>query len=386
MASTTDFYAVLGVARNASPEELKTAYRKLARRYHPDVNREKGAEEKFKEISAAFEVLGDPQKRKLYDEFGPEGLRTGFNAEAARQAQRAGPFQTQRRPAGAAGPGGFGGFGGGTTGVGGFDFSDLLNDLFKQSQSTEGRPRRSAGADIEAEIEVSLEEAAQGAERDISIRKPSACDACRGEGTAGGVKPRTCPTCHGTGKGRGVSPFGTRNVCDACNGSGLQEAPACQSCGGTGEVMKQQRLRVMVPAGVDAGSRIRLAGQGGPGVAGGPPGDLLLTVRLKPHPFFRREGLDIILDLPITVREAMEGAEIDVPTLSGKVRLKVPAGTQSGQKLRLRGRGMPSMKGAAGELLVVAQIHVPPADDTTRESARKLEDAYRGAVRSGLGV
>ncbi len=377
MAAQTDFYAMLGVSREATDEEIKKAYRRLARKYHPDVNKEKGAEEKFKEISAAFEVLGDQEKRKLYDEFGPEALRGGFNAEAARQYRRYGaPFAG----AGTGAPAGqgFGGFG-----EGAFDFSDLLNDLFRQSQRDE-RVRRAAGADVEAELDLPLETAANGGERELVIRRPSECPTCHGEGTAPGFKPRTCPKCKGSGRRRVAGPMPLNMPCDECRGSGVVEGPPCPTCGGSGEVARAAPMLVTIPAGVQEGSRIRLAGLGGPGVAGGPPGDLYLTVHLAPHPLFRREGLDLTLDLPLSVREALEGTEVEVPTLSGKVRLKVPAGTQSGRKLRLRGRGMPLRAGTAGDLYAVAQVRVPKASPAAREAAEKLEAEYDGDLRAAL--
>jgi molecular chaperone DnaJ len=377
MAGPSDFYALLGVARDASDEEIKKAFRKMARKYHPDVNKQAGAEEKFKEVNAAFEVLGDPQKRKLYDEFGPEGVRTGFNPEAARAYRRYGAGGAGV-PGGAA-QGGFGGFGNG----GGFDFSDLLNDLFKQSQS---RPasKRAAGADVSAEIDVELAEAANGAERELAVQRPAPCDTCRGAGSQPGGRPRTCAKCRGSGRVRMAGAIPVNLPCEACGGMGTIDAPPCVACNGSGEVTRPQRLKVKIPAGVDEGSRVRLVGMGGPGVAGGPPGDLMLTVHVKPHAFFRREGLDLVVDLPITVREALEGADVEVPTLAGRVQLTIPAGTQSGRRMRLRGQGLPSIKGGRGDLYVVAQIHVPRSTATTRDAARTMDAQYEGSPRAGL--
>lgn len=370
MAKAQDLYAILGVPREASAEDLKKAYRRLARKYHPDVNKDPGAEAKFKEVSAAFEALGDPQKRRLYDEFGPEGLRNGFNPDAAREYRRYGGGM----PPGEAGS---------PFGAGGVDFGDLLNDLFRQAQS-HGGSRRAAGADIQATIDVELRDAATGAERDITIDKPGPCDLCHGEGTAPGSRPRTCPSCKGSGRMRMPGPFPMNMPCQECRGQGVLEGPSCSRCGGAGEIATTQRLRVKIPAGVEEGSRIRLAGQGGPGVAGGPPGDLLLSVRLRPHPLLRRDGHDLILELPITLREALEGAEVEVPTLQGAVRLKLPPETQSGQKLRLRGRGLPSLKGAPGDFYVVAQVKVPKRAACDPDAVKKLEAAYDAPVRAGL--
>lgn len=375
MATSRDFYDILGVARDASDEEIKKAYRRLARKYHPDVNKEKGAEDKFKEVSAAFEAVSDPAKRKLYDEFGPEALRQGFDAEAARAYRRYGGARPS--PAGSGANAGASPFG-----ADGFDFSDILNDLFRQSRAREARE---AGADIAADIEVDLAVAALGGERDFVIERPTPCEGCHGSGTAPGSRPRTCPSCHGTGRVRMQGSFPMNMPCQHCRGTGLLEGPPCPACSGAGELNKQVRLRVKIPVGVEEGSRIRLAGQGGPGVAGGPPGGLLLTIRLKPHPLLRREGRDLFLDVPITVREAMEGSEIDVPTLTGAVRMRVPPETQSGRKMRLRGRGLPSMKQATpGDFYVVVMIHAPGPVPAALEAARTLDAHYSGDLRAGL--
>lgn len=371
MASQTDLYAILGVTKDATAEEIKKAYRRLARKYHPDVNREKGAEEKFKEISAAFEALGDPKKRALYDEFGPEALRGGFNAEAARAYRRAGGAT-----------GGFGGAGGESPfGRGGGDFSDIIEELFRRA----GRhPAAAAGADVEAELGVDLKDALNGAEKDLVVNRPSPCDTCHGEGTAPGAQARTCPVCAGSGRVRMAGPVPLNVPCNHCRGTGVIEGPPCPTCGGSGELAKRQKVRVTVPAGLEEGSRIRLAGLGGPGVAGGPPGDLILHVRLEPHPLLRREGLDLTLDLPLTIREAVEGAEVDVPTLAGPVALRVPPGMQSGRRMRLRGRGLKNRKGETGDMYVVAQVQVPPPGPEVVEAARALDARYPGNPRAAL--
>lgn len=374
MAASKDFYSILGVGRDASEEEIKKSYRKLARKYHPDVNQEKDAEERFKEVSAAFAVLGDAEKRKLYDEFGPEGLRPGFDAEQARAWRRTGGMP----------PGG--GMGGSPYGGAGFDFSDLLNDLFRQSRSGAGGPMRAAGADIEATITVTLVDVVKGAKRDITINRPSPCPTCGGDGVAPGSRPRTCPKCKGAGRVRMPGPVPLNMPCDECRGSGVLEGPACATCRGSGEVTTPTRLEVNIPKGIEDGSRIRLHGQGGPGVAGGPAGDLYLRVRLAEHPLFARQGLDLSLNLPITVREAIEGADVEVPTLTGRVRLSVPAGAQSGKRLRLRGQGLMGLKGSVGDLYVVLQIHVPPPSAETRDAAETLEAHYDGDLRAHLVV
>lgn len=390
MAAQTDLYAILGVSRDAGAEEIKKAYRRLARKHHPDVNKgDKASEERFKEISAAFEVLGNPEKRKLYDEFGPAALRQGFNAEEARAWRRYGGGAPGGFPGGFPGgayPGGAGAPSGAGGPFEGFDISDLFSDLFQRSG---GRPTRSAGADIEAKIEVTLREAALGAERDLAVERPSSCETCGGGGTVRGRGAGRCARCGGSGRvTRSFGGVGAVQVaCPQCHGTGVEEGPPCPACGGTGEVPSQVRLRVKIPAGVEEGSVIRLAGQGGPGVAGGPPGDLLLHVRLRPHPSLRRSGRDLEMDLPVTVREALEGAEIDVPTLGGAMRVRVPAGTQGGTRLRLRGQGMPGLKGARGDLYLVVQVRLPPADDPAAlEAARALETHYRESPRADLSV
>lgn len=372
-AAAKDFYVILGVSRDASEEEVKKAYRRLARKYHPDVNKEKDAEERFKEISAAFSVLGDAEKRKIYDEFGPEGLRTGFDVEQARAWRRSGG--ASRGAAGGASP-----FGA----PGGFDFSDLLNDLLRQSRGGTAGPARAAGADVEAKLAVTLQEAANGAKKDISINLPAPCATCGGDGLAQGSRPRTCPKCRGSGRVRMPGPVPLNMPCDECRGSGMLEGPPCPTCRGAGEVTTHTKLQVSIPMGVEHDSRIRLSGKGGPGVAGGPPGDLYLRVKLEDHPLFSRNGLDLSLDLPITVREAIEGGEVDVPTLSGRVRLTVAAGSQSGRKLRLKGQGLPGLRNQKGDLYIVLQIHVPPADPRVVEAAQALESHYDGDLRSKL--
>lgn len=373
MAAAKDFYAILGVSRDATEEEVKKAYRRLARKYHPDVNKDKDAEERFKEISASFSVLGDAEKRKIYDEFGPEGLRSGFDVEQARAWRRSGGMG--RGTVGGASP---------FAGSEGFDFSDLLNDLFRQSRQGSAGPARAAGADVEAKITVTLAEAANGAKKDLTISLPSPCVTCGGDGMAQSSRPRTCPKCRGSGRYRMAGPVPLNMPCDECRGSGMLEGPPCPTCRGAGEVTKQTKLQVSIPKGVEHNSRIRLSGKGGPGVAGGPPGDLYLRVKLEDHPLFSRNGLNLTLDLPITVREAIEGAEVEVPTLSGRVGLTVSAGSQSGRKLRLKGQGLPGLRNQKGDLYVVIQIHVPPSALQVVEAAEALESHYDGDLRSKL--
>lgn len=401
MATPKDLYAILGVERSASAEEIKKAYRRLARTHHPDVNAgDKSSEEKFKEISGAFEVLGDADKRKLYDEFGHAALRKGFKPEQARAnrhytrakatagatgaTKRTGAARGARAAGGAADP--FADFrtAGSPFGTADFtDFSDIFRDF---SRRTSGRRVPTPGADIESTIDVELKEAALGGERIVSVERPSTCDTCKGSGNKAGAAPVRCTRCKGKGSvtrtSRGKR---TSTVCPQCHGTGAMPVPPCPTCRGTGAVVKPVRLSVRIPKGVEEGSRIRVAGQGGVGTLGGAAGDLYLTVRLLPHPRLRREGNDLYLDVPVTVREALEGAEIPVPTFEGRVGVRVPAGSQSGHKLRLKGKGLPTLAGKQGDLYFVIQVRVPKvANEAALLAARALDAAYEGELRAGL--
>ncbi len=316
-----DLYEILGVSRTASQDELKRAYRKLAKKYHPDVNPgNKPAEEKFKEVTAAFEVLSDEKRRKLYDEFGPDALRSGFDEKRAAEYRR---WRSQGAPQGGM-PFDFGDFATVNVGdYGSFDFGSIFGDLFGGGAPRGGRARRHGipvqGAHAEAELLIELRDAVLGAERDLRL------------------------------DGR--------------------------------------TLRVKIPPGVTDGSQIRLGGQGGGGAHGGPSGDLFLRVRLRPHPHVRREGKDLYLDLPVTVPEAAAGAEVQLPTFEGPVRLRVPAGAQSGMQLRLRAKGLPDLKGGArGDLYAVVQVVLPPASDALQEAVKPLVALYTEDPRGGISL
>ena len=354
MGKQRDLYEILGVSKGASAGEIKAAYRRQARDNHPDVNPDDAAaEERFKEANGAFDVLSDPEKRKLYDEFGHAGARAGFDANQARAYK-----QWQGRGGGGGGP--FGGGGGG--GQWEFDLGDVLGDLFSGMGGGRGpgQPRRGPfsgftsqpqrGQDVESDLSLPLLDAILGTEREVSLELPRACPACGGAGK----------------KGRGP----------------------CPACGGEGRQHKPVRLTVKVPAGIDEGQKIRLAGQGLPGQDGGSPGDLLLRVHLEPHPHLRREGRDLHLAVPVTVSEAMFGARIEVPTPGGPVKLKVPPGSQGGTRLRLKGRGVRGRNGRpAGHLYVTLEIHVPDAQtdpERARSAAEALEELYAADVRAGL--
>lgn len=370
--ATRDLYGELGVKRSATAEEIKKAYRKLARKYHPDVNPgNREAEERFKRVSFAHDVLSDADKRKAYDEFGEEGLQAGFDAGRAREYKRAQESM-----------GGFGGAGGGG-GARYSSFEDIFGDIFGGRGG--GSPTTEEGADVETTLEIDLLDAVRGTTATVALTKPSECAVCRGTGGQG--PGTTCPECRGRGQikmGSGPMSFGRR--CERCHGTGRIPSQPCAACGGRGITEKLEKLNVKIPAGVDDGSRIRLAGKGGAGRGGAPPGDLYIVTKIRPHPRLERRGQDLYLQVPVTIGEAMHGASIDVPTPDATVKLKVPAGSQSGSKLRLRGKGVPTMKGGTrGDLYVVLQVHVPPdGDESTREAVQALEARYQASPRAGL--
>ena len=372
----TDLYAALGLKKGASADEIKKAYRKLARKHHPDVNPgNKQAEEKFKEISFANDVLSDPEKRKIYDEFGFEGLQSGFDPERARQYR-------EWQSAGGGRHGGAGGFGKYSS----FEdvFSDL-GDLFGGAAGRRGGFRPfAAGADLEYSMEIDLLDSVRGATRTIEVRRPVTCPVCSG---AGGQGVKICPECEGSGQVRvGGGPIAFGRTCPRCSGAGRIYEKPCPRCGTSGKVNETDRLNVKIPPGVDEGSKIRLAGKGEPGANGGPPGDLYITIHLRPHPFLERRGVDLHLELPITVGEAMFGASITVPTPDGDVALKIPPGSQTGQRLRLRGRGVKDTKTkAVGDLYVRLSVHVPrDGGERGKHAAQEIERLYGENPRKSL--
>ncbi len=383
-----DLYADLGVKRTASAEEIKKAYRKLARKYHPDVNPgNREAEEKFKRVSFAYDALSDPAKRKTYDEFGVDGLQSGFDAERAREFKRAqsaygGGFGGGvGRGTGEAAGGDAGGFGGRYS-----SFEDIFGDLFggRGAEFTGAEPAQ-RGPDLESTLEIDLLSAIRGTTATISLTKPVECPTCHGSGTEGGGT--TCPECNGSGQTKvGTGPLSFNRRCPRCNGTGRINQRACPQCHGGGRVEKVEKLNVKIPPGVDDGSRVRLAGKGGAGIGGAPAGDLYIVTRVRPHPRLERRGRDLYLQVPVTVGEAIHGATIDVPTPDGTVKLKVPPGSQSGSKLRLRGKGVPDMKGSGrGDLYVVLMVQVPTDGDArVREAVSVLEDSYGRNPRADL--
>jgi len=381
-----DPYSVLGVSKTASADEIKKAYRKLAKKLHPDVNPgDKKSEDRFKEVSGAFEVLGDPKKRALYDEFGEISARPGFDELKARE------FQRQARDFGGGRPGfeGFEGFSGGNPGFDTSDLGSMFEDLLGRRRSSRSRraaAQPAAGDDAETSIEVDLRDAVLGAEREISVSRPARCPECKGSGARPGSRPQTCPQCGGSGEIRMGGVFSA--PCPRCQGEGTIRDP-CPRCGGEGTIAETARLKVKIPPGIETGSRVRLPGQGGPGTRGGEPGDLYLRIIVREHPAVRMQGRDLLLDLPITPAEALAGAEVTAPTFEGPVKLKIPPGSQSGRKLRLRGRGLPALKGGTtgaprGDLYVVLEIVLPEDSPQAREATAALQKLYKTDVRKDV--
>lgn len=357
MPDEQDFYEVLGVSRNASDKEIKSAYRRLARKWHPDVNPGNAeAEERFKRVSQAYDVLSDSEKRAKYDQYG----------QAWQQAQQSGQWQG----------GDFGNFVYSQYGAG--SFADLFGDLFGQMR-TGGGGRTRAGArppgpergqDIVHEIAIDFGEAIHGGNKGLTLSIADRCPDCGGVGG----QTATCQACGGSGQGQGGF-MGFATSCPVCQGTGQQVVSRCAKCAGGGEALRNRRINVRIPAGVSSGSKIRLAGEGGRGARGGPDGDLILVLRVHPHRLFEREGDDIHVKVPVSITEAALGAKISVPTVHGKVSLSIPPGTQSGQKFRLRGQGAPRSGGGQGDQYVEAYL-VGPRKPTRRQK-ELLEELAR---------
>ncbi len=340
MPEGKDYYEILGVSRDATQEEIKKAYRRLARESHPDANPDDpGAEARFKEVSEAYRVLSDPQKRRQYDQFG----RTGSTAGGGSPGFDPGDF-------------GFGGFG---------DFEDIFDAFFGGGRRRRGSAGPVRGPDMEIRITLDFKEAAFGVEREVEIEREEPCPTCGGTGAKPGTSPRTCPQCQGTGQVRTTqnTPFGQfvrSGPCPACNGQGQIIDELCPECRGKGRVNRRRKIKVKVPAGVKSGMRLRMAGEGGPGERGGPPGDLYVLVDVRKHPEFRRDGNDVHSELEITMVEAALGASRKVKTLDGMQKVTIPAGTQDGTKIPIKEKGIPFLRGyGRGDHMVTVRVRIP---------------------------
>ena len=346
-----DFYEVLGINRDASEDEIKKAYRKLAMKHHPDRNPDNPkAEEHFKEAKEAYEILSDAQKRAAYDQYGHAGVDP-----------QAGGF-------GPGGPGNMGGFADA--------FSDIFGDIFGGGRGGGGRGGVYRGADLRSHLEISLEDAARGTETRIRIPTMEQCEACDGSGAKKGTAPATCPTCHGHGQVRMQQGFfSIQQTCPKCHGSGRFVADPCQTCHGAGRVKQHKTLSVKIPAGVDEGDRIRLSGEGEHGVGGGPAGDLYVQIHIKPHQVFQRDHDDLHCEMPVSFTIAALGGEIEIPTLDGLAKIKIPAETQSGKVFRLRGKGIKGVRSHNhGDLMCHVVVETPVnLTERQKELLRELE-------------
>ena len=356
-----DYYEVLGVSKGASEDEIKRAYKKLARKYHPDMNPgDKEAEEKFKEVNEANEVLSDPEKKARYDQFGFAGVDPSYGA----------------------GAGGAGGWSGG-----GFDFGDL-GDIFGSffgggfgggQRRNPNAPQR--GESIRVSVTVSFTEAAFGCEKEVSVERSEQCPTCKGNGCAPGTTPEVCPDCHGSGvvqvqQRTPMGVFASTRPCQKCRGTGKIIHQPCRDCGGQGSVRKRKTIKINIPAGIDDGQTISLRGQGHAGKNGGPSGDLLVTVMVKPHEIFRRDGTSVFCEAPITYAQAVLGGTLEIPTIDGKVKYDIPEGTQTGTVFRLRGKGIPAINGRGrGDQYVTVTIETPQnLNKEQKEALKKFSD------------
>lgn len=372
---TKNYYDILGVSKSASAEEIKRAFRKKAHEYHPD--KQGGDAQKFKEINEAYEVLSDPEKRKQYDTYGQT-------------------FEQARRNGGGFGgwdTGPFGDFGfGGFDQAGGFDFSsadfgglgDIFSDIFGTRQDRE--VRRNRGIDLETELQIDFEEAVFGVEKVVTLEKREVCKTCSGSGAEPGSKVVTCPKCHGQGQivisRRTV--FGqiqSRTTCDRCEGTGKVPEVICRTCGGSGSLRQQKNISVKIPAGIDDGQRIRIPGEGEAGYRGSRAGDLYLVIKVRPHKEFKRDGVNLYKEVPVSFTQAALGAKIRVKTLDGEVELKIPAGTQPGTVFKLKGKGVPNLNGRwRGDLLITARVVVPSKLTKKEKDLLRQVAAERGEV------
>jgi molecular chaperone DnaJ len=379
MATTTkqDYYELLGVPRKAGAKDIRTAFRKLARKYHPDLNPgDKSAEERFKQLQEAYDVLSDPKKRQMYDQHG---------------------FYSENFNPGAAPPGGGGGdsevnfdfggfdFGGAESGgAGGGNFRDLFSQFFRGSRGGAAEQEREAGGDLEYQIEIDFWDAVRGAVKKLQITRLDICETCHGTGAIG--SPQTCPVCNGSGTIQQAAGKMRFNVpCTRCGGTGKIRTP-CRTCGGEGRVRRTETIEVRIPPGLASGARLRVASKGNAGTMGAPAGDLYLRVEVRPHPFFERQGNDLYTKVPVTVSEATLGAKIEVPTIDGRSLVRIPPGTNCGSTLRLREKGVPNARtGTRGDQYVEIQVIVPkPTDERVRKLMKELEAVEPADPRKDL--
>lgn len=351
--SKRDYYEVLGVSKNSSQDEIKKSYRKLVMQFHPDRNKDADAPEKFKEVQEAYDVLSDQQKRAQYDQFGHVDPRQG---------------------AGGFGGGGAGGFGGGFEDLGDL-FSTIFNGFGGGTRRDPNAPRR--GSDLQYTMTVDFKDAVFGKELEVKLPRTETCDTCSGSGAKPGTKPETCKTCNGSGQQEFVqnTMFGrmvNRRVCSTCDGQGVTVKDKCNACSGKGRVKKTRTIHVKIPAGIDEGSQLRVSGEGEDGVRGGPPGDLYINIRVRPHDFFERHDEHIYCEIPLTFAQAALGDDIEVPTLTGKVKLKIPPGTQTGTYFRIKGKGVPRLRGhGSGDQQIKVVVMTP----------KKLTDEQKELIR-----
>lgn len=360
MAEQRDLYEILELQKGASEDEIKKAYRKLAKKYHPDLNPgDKTAEQKMKEVNGAYEILSDPEKKSRYDQFGFAGIDPNYAG-------------------GQSGAGGFGGFQD-------FDLGDIFGSMFGggfggSTQRSRSGPQR--GRNLQISMQLTFEEAVFGCEKSISITREESCPDCGGSGAKKGTQPETCPVCRGTGQVKSTqrTPFGvfsSSSPCQNCRGTGKIIKEPCRTCSGAGKVRKNRTIKVKIPAGIDDGQTISLHGEGNGGTLGGPAGDLYVTVSVKEHKMFQREGQDILLEMPISFAQAALGASITVPTVDGKVEYEIPEGTQTGTVFRLRGKGVPSINGRGrGDQYVKVNVEIPKdLNHEQKELLRKFEES-----------